>query len=64
MRTDFEQGSLIFNEVTGIVTTVLKTYNDTYAQTLTAPADASAPVTPAPAPAEAPAPAPAPAPVG
>ncbi|CRK54339.1 conserved exported hypothetical protein [Rhodococcus sp. RD6.2] len=63
MRTDFEQGSLIFNEVTGIVTTVLKTYNDTYAQTLTAPADASAPVAPAPV-APAPAEAPTPAPVG
>ena len=29
-RTDFENGSLIFNELTGIVTTVIKTYNDTY----------------------------------
>ncbi|EME19749.1 N-acetylmuramoyl-L-alanine amidase [Rhodococcus triatomae] len=61
MRTDFEQGSLIFNEVTGIVTTVLKTYSDTYEQALTAPADAAAPVAPAPAPEPLPAPAPAPA---
>jgi uncharacterized protein with LGFP repeats len=69
MRTDFEQGSLIFNQVTGIVTTVLKTYGDTYQQALTAPADAAAPVAPAPAeaapaPAPAPAEAPAPAPAG
>lgn len=32
MRADFEQGSLIFNEITGAVTTVLKAYNDTYEQ--------------------------------
>ncbi|MGW0040948.1 N-acetylmuramoyl-L-alanine amidase [Rhodococcus sp. NPDC003348] len=66
-RADFEQGSLIFNEVTGVVTTVLKAYNETYAQALTenAPADVAAPVAeapvPAPAPAEALVPAPAPA---
>lgn len=65
-RTDFEQGSLIFNELTGVVTTVLKTYADTYAQTYQdlAPADVAAPVNPAPAdqqaPAEAIVPAPAP----
>ncbi|MFF0816258.1 N-acetylmuramoyl-L-alanine amidase [Rhodococcus sp. NPDC003318] len=70
MRADFEQGSLIFNELTGVVTTVLKTYADTYAQTYQdlAPADAAAPVNPAPADQQAPAPAealvPAPAPAG
>ncbi|SNT27345.1 Uncharacterized conserved protein, contains LGFP repeats [Rhodococcoides kyotonense] len=32
LRTDFENGSLIFNELTGVVTTVIKTYNDTYEQ--------------------------------
>ncbi|MEV0712271.1 N-acetylmuramoyl-L-alanine amidase [Nocardia aurea] len=32
LRSDFQNGSLILNELTGIVTTVLKTYNDTYEQ--------------------------------
>ncbi|MFC9786875.1 N-acetylmuramoyl-L-alanine amidase [Rhodococcus sp. NPDC127528] len=64
-RADFENGSLIFNEVTGVVTTVLKAYNEAYANALP-PADAaapaaSAPAEPVPAPAE---PAPAPAPAG
>ncbi|MFC4606128.1 N-acetylmuramoyl-L-alanine amidase [Rhodococcus kronopolitis] len=60
-RTDFEFGSLIFNELTGAVTTVMKAYNEAYANaTAGLPAvDAAAPV---PAPAAAPAPA-APAPV-
>ncbi|WP_063048495.1 N-acetylmuramoyl-L-alanine amidase [Nocardia arthritidis] len=30
LRADFERGSLILNQLTGIVTTVWKTYNDTY----------------------------------
>jgi len=30
-RTDFENGSLIFNELTGLVTTILRTYTDTQA---------------------------------
>ncbi|MFF2027673.1 LGFP repeat-containing protein, partial [Streptomyces sp. NPDC058171] len=79
LRTDFENGSLIFNELTGIVTKVLKTYNDTYAEAykngarvnaaapVAPPADPAqippAPAEPAPAPAPAPEPAPAPAPV-
>ncbi|WP_032405405.1 N-acetylmuramoyl-L-alanine amidase [Rhodococcoides fascians] len=52
-RTDFENGSLIFNELTGIVTTVIKTYNDTYNAEMQNPA--AAPVEPAPAPEPAPA---------
>nr|WP_254854173.1 N-acetylmuramoyl-L-alanine amidase [Nocardia donostiensis] len=32
LRTDFQNGSLILNELTGIVTTIWKTYNDTYQQ--------------------------------
>ena len=60
LRTDFENGSLIFNELTGIVTTVIKTYNDTYEQELQNPA--SAPIEPAPAPDVAPAPEAVPAP--
>lgn len=67
-RADFEQGSLIFNEVTGVVTTVLKAYTDAYAKAyenppvdVAAPAAPAAPVIPASPvpPAEAPAPAPA-----
>ncbi|WP_240931424.1 N-acetylmuramoyl-L-alanine amidase [Rhodococcus sp. B10] len=46
LRTDFENGSLIFNELTGIVTTVIKTYNDTYEQEMQNPV--AAPVEPAP----------------
>ncbi|WP_317983907.1 N-acetylmuramoyl-L-alanine amidase [Nocardia colli] len=60
-RADFQYGSLILNQVTGIVTTVWKTYNDTYQQDGGRPAPAAAPG-PAPAPAAAPGPAPAPAP--
>ncbi|MGB6072537.1 MAG: N-acetylmuramoyl-L-alanine amidase [Rhodococcus sp. (in: high G+C Gram-positive bacteria)] len=51
-RTDFENGSLIFNELTGIVTTVIKTYNDTYNAEMQNPV--AAPVEPAPAPEPAP----------
>ncbi|MFN3540468.1 MAG: N-acetylmuramoyl-L-alanine amidase [Rhodococcus sp. (in: high G+C Gram-positive bacteria)] len=58
-RTDFENGSLIFNELTGIVTTVIKTYNDTYNAEMQNPV--AAPVEPAPVPEAAPAPEPAPA---
>ncbi|WP_338887498.1 N-acetylmuramoyl-L-alanine amidase [Rhodococcus sovatensis] len=61
LRTDFENGSLIFNELTGIVTTVIKTYNDTYEQEMQNGAVA-APVEAAPAPEAVPAPEPAPAP--
>lgn len=44
LRSDFQNGSLILNELTGIVTTVLKTYNDTYEQEMRRdPAEASAP---------------------
>ncbi|WP_435832903.1 N-acetylmuramoyl-L-alanine amidase [Nocardia vinacea] len=32
LRTDFQSGSLILNQLTGIITTVRKTYNDTYQQ--------------------------------
>ncbi|CCQ14389.1 putative uncharacterized protein [Rhodococcus sp. AW25M09] len=52
-RTDFENGSLIFNELTGIVTTVIKTYNDTYSAQMQNPV--AAPVAPAPVPEPAPA---------
>ncbi|TQF74799.1 cold-shock protein [Rhodococcus spelaei] len=59
-RADFENGSLVFNEVTGVVTTVLKAYNEAYANALP-PADAAppAPSEPLPVPVE-PAPVPAP----
>ncbi|MFG1790887.1 N-acetylmuramoyl-L-alanine amidase [Nocardia sp. NPDC049149] len=54
LRSDFQNGSLILNQMTGIVTTVWKTYNDTYQQEVAR----SAPVpAPAPAPAAVPAPA-------
>ena len=53
-RSDFEFGSLIFNELTGAVTKVLRAYNDAYEQAQT-PAAAPAPEAPAPAP-QAPAP--------
>ena len=67
-QTDFTNGSLIFDQVTGIVTTVMKTFVDTY----TTEMNAGAPATPAPeaapasgpAPAPEAAPAPEPAPVG
>ncbi len=64
LRSDFEHGSLILNQATGIVTTVWKTFNDTYQQEASrpAPGQGAAPAgAPAPAPAAAPAPAPAPA---
>ncbi|WP_433712959.1 N-acetylmuramoyl-L-alanine amidase [Nocardia sp. CA-084685] len=32
LRTDFQYGSLVLNQLTGIVTSVWKTYNDTYQQ--------------------------------
>ncbi|MFD4293673.1 N-acetylmuramoyl-L-alanine amidase [Rhodococcus sp. NPDC058532] len=67
MRAEFEKGSLIFNEVTGVVTTVLRAYNGAAAD-VAAPVAGSAPQAPAPAEAPAPAPAealvPAPAPAG
>ncbi|MGW5573007.1 N-acetylmuramoyl-L-alanine amidase [Nocardia thailandica] len=66
-RADFEHGSLILNQVTGIVTTVWKTYDETYRQQHGAPSNPSAvPGTSAPpaggAPGEPPAPAGTPAP--
>ncbi|MFI6048084.1 N-acetylmuramoyl-L-alanine amidase [Nocardia sp. NPDC051321] len=57
-RSDFQYGSLILNQVTGIVTTVWKTYNDTHPQDAGRPAPAAAP-----APAESSSPAEVPAPV-
>ncbi len=52
MKADFENGSLIFNQVTGFVTTLLKTYNNAYDEAYNNPQDASAPLlAPAPAPA-------------
>ncbi|MGK8510968.1 N-acetylmuramoyl-L-alanine amidase [Nocardia asiatica] len=78
LRADFERGSLILNQLTGLVTTVWKTYNDTYqeemsrnpvAAQVSAPIPGSAPApdsTPAPdgtpAPGNAPAPGSTPAP--
>uniref|UniRef100_UPI0009FC73F9 N-acetylmuramoyl-L-alanine amidase n=1 Tax=Nocardia araoensis TaxID=228600 RepID=UPI0009FC73F9 len=46
LRADFERGSLILNQLTGIVTTVWKTYNDTYEESSRNPvaAQVSAPV--------------------
>ncbi|MEV6557084.1 N-acetylmuramoyl-L-alanine amidase [Nocardia sp. NPDC051756] len=64
-RADFQYGSLILNQVTGVVTTVWKTYNDTYQQNAGRPAPAAGPApapAPAPVPAETPAPAEFPAP--
>ncbi|MFX0573265.1 N-acetylmuramoyl-L-alanine amidase [Nocardia nepalensis] len=51
LRSDFQYGSLVLNQLTGIVTTVWKTYNDTYQQQVgrnsvgqvTAPGPAPAP---------------------
>ncbi|MEU1547369.1 N-acetylmuramoyl-L-alanine amidase [Nocardia sp. NPDC005745] len=55
LRADFERGSLILNQLTGIVTTVWKTYNDTYREEThrnPVAAQVSAPIPPhAPAPA-------------
>ncbi|BDU03524.1 N-acetylmuramoyl-L-alanine amidase [Nocardia sputorum] len=58
LRADFEHGSLILNQLTGLVTTVWKTYNDTYREEIgrnpvaaqvsaPIPADAPAPAAPA-----------------
>ncbi|WP_433758074.1 N-acetylmuramoyl-L-alanine amidase [Nocardia sp. CA-135398] len=45
LRTDFQYGSLVLNQLTGIVTTVWKTYNDTYQQQVNRnPVAAPAPV--------------------
>ncbi|WP_280272328.1 N-acetylmuramoyl-L-alanine amidase [Nocardia wallacei] len=43
LRSDFENGSLILNQVTGIVTTLLKTYNDTQQTGNPIPAQPAAP---------------------
>ncbi|BCK52338.1 hypothetical protein NWFMUON74_01100 [Nocardia wallacei] len=43
LRSDFENGSLILNQVTGIVTTLLKTYDDTQQQSA-APGRSAAPI--------------------
>ncbi|RBO91795.1 LGFP repeat-containing protein [Nocardia puris] len=63
LRADFQYGSLILNQITGIVTTVWKTYNETYQQEMGR--DEGTEVS-APPPAETPAPAtpPEPAPAG
>ncbi|NEW38264.1 hypothetical protein GV792_04005 [Nocardia cyriacigeorgica] len=67
LREDFQYGSLILNQVTGIVTTVWKTYNDTYQQEMNRPNPVAAPdpavpgppaAAPAPADGQVPAPAP------
>ena len=56
-RSDFEFGSLIFNEVTGVVTKVLRAYDDSYDQAQDQPADVAGPAPEgAPAPEAAPAP--------
>ncbi|KAA0024666.1 N-acetylmuramoyl-L-alanine amidase [Antrihabitans cavernicola] len=66
LRADFEKGSLIFNQVTGFVTTILKAYNDAYTEEYNKPQDAAAPAPAAPpapeVPAAAPVPEPAPSP--
>ncbi|WP_417282113.1 N-acetylmuramoyl-L-alanine amidase [Antrihabitans spumae] len=49
-KTEFEKGALIFNQATGFVTAILKTYNDAYTEEYNNPSDAAAPL-PAPAPA-------------
>ncbi|MFE9787567.1 N-acetylmuramoyl-L-alanine amidase [Nocardia salmonicida] len=60
LRTDFQHGSLVLNELTGIVTTFWKTYDETYKQELNRqPKPGQAPTHPTlelavPAPAEAP----------
>ncbi|TQM29461.1 LGFP repeat-containing protein [Nocardia bhagyanarayanae] len=67
LRSDFQYGSLILNQLTGIVTTVWKTYNETYQQEMrrnegaevAAPLPAAPAAGPVPASAAAPAPAPA-----
>ena len=48
LRTDFQYGSLVLNQLTGIVTTVWKTYNDSYQQQINRnPVDqVAAPITP------------------
>ncbi|MBM7458681.1 N-acetylmuramoyl-L-alanine amidase [Rhodococcus coprophilus] len=63
-RSDFEFGSLIFNEATGVVTKVLRAYNDAYEQSMQGqPADVAVPASEDAA-APAPEPAPEPVPVG
>lgn len=52
-QSDFENGSLSFDEITGIVTTVVKTFTDTYTAEMNAGAPVDAPA-PAPAPEAAP----------
>ncbi|MEV0029242.1 N-acetylmuramoyl-L-alanine amidase [Nocardia sp. NPDC050793] len=56
LRSDFQYGSLILNQLTGIVTTVWKTYNETYQQEMRRN-QVAAPVPPAPDPVPAAAPA-------
>ncbi|WP_280502928.1 N-acetylmuramoyl-L-alanine amidase, partial [Nocardia farcinica] len=73
LRADFEHGSLILDELTGIVTTVWKTYNDTYREEMSryeqelglpdvsvpgTPGESAPPAAPEPAPEPEPAPAP------
>ncbi|KQY30592.1 hypothetical protein ASD42_25390 [Nocardia sp. Root136] len=60
LRTDFQHGSLVLNELTGIVTTFWKTYDETYKQEMNGrPKPGQAPTNPmlglaVPAPTEAP----------
>ncbi|MFI7527652.1 N-acetylmuramoyl-L-alanine amidase [Nocardia salmonicida] len=60
LRTDFQHGSLVLNELTGIVTTFWKTYDETYKQEMNGqPKPGQAPANPmlglaVPAPTEAP----------
>nr|WP_084457793.1 N-acetylmuramoyl-L-alanine amidase [Nocardia caishijiensis] len=48
LRTDFQNGSLVLNELTGIVTTFWKTYNETYEQEMNGGKPEQAPPTTAP----------------
>ncbi|MET8773612.1 N-acetylmuramoyl-L-alanine amidase [Nocardia sp. NPDC004654] len=59
LRSDFQYGSLILNQLTGIITTVWKTYNETYQQEMRRNRgdEVAAPLPAAPAPAAAPLPA-------
>ncbi|WP_410871687.1 N-acetylmuramoyl-L-alanine amidase [Nocardia sp. A7] len=48
LRTDFQHGSLVLNELTGIVTTFWKTYDETYKQEMNQPKPGQAPTAPKP----------------
>ncbi|RJO77303.1 hypothetical protein D5S18_13010 [Nocardia panacis] len=55
LRADFQYGSLILNQLTGAVSTVWKTYNDTYRREMQNPAPVAIPAGAAPQPIPAPA---------